>query len=67
MLEGNTDSRFNVGDGVFVLSLQEQNEINFNESEKNDLIKDYLYPLNISRYKINSNGMCQITGVKVKL
>lgn len=56
MLDGNTDSRFKVGDGVFVLSVQEQNEINFNQTEKNDLIKDYLYPLNIGRYKINSNN-----------
>lgn len=56
MLEGKTDYGFNVGEGVFVLSKTEYEGIVFNENEEKDLIKNYMYPYNIGKYKINYTG-----------
>lgn len=52
MLDGKNNG-LNVGDGVFVLSESEQVQIGFNEQEQKDLLKKYLYPHNVEKYKIN--------------
>jgi len=55
MLDGKNNG-LNVGDGVFVLSESEQVQIGFNEQEQKDLLKKYMYPYNVGKYKINYTG-----------
>lgn len=56
MLEGSDSNGFNVGDGVFVLSSDEQEKNDFSEKESREMLKKYLYPYNVERYNIKYSG-----------
>ena len=46
------DDKFKAGEGVFVLNKKEKNELSLKDDEKN-VIKKYLNPNNVEKYKIN--------------
>jgi len=52
-LKNNGNNEFNVGDGVFVLSKFELESLNLSEYENNAVIKKYLEPTDIEKYRIN--------------
>lgn len=54
MIEGVVNNEgFSFGDGVFVLSNEERNNLKFNKNEEDEFLKKYLYSQNVDRYKIN--------------
>lgn len=57
MLEGlKVKNNISVGDGVFVVSKEEQKEIKFTDKESKDILKKYLYPYNVERYCVKYSG-----------
>ncbi|MBU0466227.1 MAG: Eco57I restriction-modification methylase domain-containing protein [Nanoarchaeota archaeon] len=49
-------SEFKLGDGVFVLSDEEMNNLKLSEKEKKELIKPLYTPNEIDRYKVNNKN-----------
>jgi len=64
-LEGNNLPSFNAGDGVFVLSKNELDNLKLSDAERRATIKRYLEPTDIERYRITFSDNFLIYSDKV--